>query len=126
MTNCSTNSYDKEKGCIYDELTKIYRLQTVREEDCIWECGRNKIITIPFILYCKGNCEPFEAMGNEFCTIFFRLCFISKNCITLELLRPKGCYGCGKKFPALCRTRELLTFDLNCFCGIQCLKAFEC
>ena len=74
--------------------------------------------TIPFVLYCEGNCEAFEAIGNGFETIFFRVTDIDQNCCaTLELL--KG------NFDELERTGMCITVDLSCFCAIQCLNPIK-
>ncbi|WP_027964970.1 CotY/CotZ family spore coat protein [Halalkalibacillus halophilus] len=82
--------------------------------------------TIPIILYGKYNNEPFEAIGDCFCTIFFRINKVNDNCCaTLEMLEPYECYGCKKPLPKLFPTGICLTVDLNSFSGVQCLQSFN-
>ncbi|MDQ0351908.1 spore coat protein Z [Alkalibacillus filiformis] len=126
----------KNKNCVCKILRKIDKVQNI-EGDCLFGCNRSAQLlsnnthdqtkdTIPFILICKGNCEPFETLGDGFCTVFFRVIKIDEHCCaTLELLEPEKCFKCCDKFPKLRRSGQCLTIDLDCFCGVQCLEPID-
>ncbi|WP_017185094.1 CotY/CotZ family spore coat protein [Alkalibacillus haloalkaliphilus] len=102
--------------------------------------------TIPFILYCKGDCKPFVGSGvlqdvvnnttNFFCfeSPIFRVSKIHKDCCAdLELLLPVNSSGqCHKKKKSLCdlfdgvtglqRTGICIKVDLCDFVAISCLE----
>lgn len=107
----------KEEHCVKKVVKRIINAQNEVEEGCFSGCegsirqlkGRGKEElraihnTIPFILYCKGTCEPFigsgifqsprSKYGDSFfgCVespIFRAKKFTDENCVILELLLP--------------------------------------
>ncbi|HLR67404.1 CotY/CotZ family spore coat protein [Virgibacillus alimentarius] len=103
----------KQESCVCDTVKKIIREQDrVTEENencCSTGCeqsikdllspnrNRNNFTTVPFMLYCKGNCDVFKAKGvtkdwNFICvesSIFKAKRFVkggSGCCVELELL----------------------------------------
>ncbi|ASK60786.1 spore coat protein [Virgibacillus phasianinus] len=100
---------DFETGnCVCDILKEIADAQNdVVENCCDTSCERsisdllgdtdngNGLDTVPVLLYCKGDCEPFKGfgvhpddMGNVVSSFFFRVKRVDDDCCaTLELLR---------------------------------------
>lgn len=105
----------------------------------------NELDTVPFLLYCKGDCKPYKATGffkdngNFQCveTFIFRVKSVDDDCCAvLELLAANGGDLPGpEKRENPCRqldnvdvddlmaTGICITVDLNCFCAITCLPA---
>ena len=100
---------DFETGnCVCDILKEIAGAQNdVVENCCDTSCERsisdllgdsdngNGLDTVPVLLYCKGDCEPFkgfgvhpEDMGDVVSSFYFRVKRVDDDCCaTLELLR---------------------------------------
>lgn len=109
----------KSKGehCVSEVIKRIIKAQNDVEEGCFSGCegsirqlkgrGKNELRgihnTIPFILYCKGTCEPFIGSGvfqsppSKYGGTFFGCVespifrakkIIGENCVILELLLP--------------------------------------
>ncbi len=110
-------------------------------EDLLSPVAANDLDTVPFILFCEGDCKPFKGFGVRkdnsdlecFESFIFRVKSVDKDCCALlELLDTgdgnackdpcdqfKGDVGTGD----LTRTGICITVDLDCFCGISCLPA---
>ncbi|MFD1038231.1 CotY/CotZ family spore coat protein [Virgibacillus byunsanensis] len=158
----------KNENCVCDVVRDIIDAQdqvTNNDNCCSTSCERsidqllspttngngNGATTIPFILYCKGDCLPFIASGvfqdelgrsgNTFFGCFETPIFRAKKfvdedecCVKLELLVAvteggafveEGDRVCDF-FPGNSRrdflaTGICLTVDLDCFCAIQCI-----
>ncbi|GGA84946.1 CotY/CotZ family spore coat protein [Ornithinibacillus halotolerans] len=163
MSCCS----GKHSGhCVCDMVRKIVLAQNEAEENqnncCTTGCEQsiekllspttvtdNGPTTIPFLLYCKGDCDLFFARGvrmNENTTttfdcvetpIFKAKKFKHDCCVELELLEVTSSGSqtiipspnhpqleCGflpSSANGLRETGICITVDLHCFCAIQCL-----
>ncbi len=157
-------SCSKGENCVCDKLKEIARVQASLMEDCCdVSCDRsiNDLLgtapvsnnnTVPFMLFCKGDCKPFKGFGvkremtggNTFLNCFegfiFRVKKVDDDCCALiEILEPStsdasaASEKCASKDPcdsfpgksirSLEATGVCLTVDLNCFCGVSCLPA---
>lgn len=132
-------------------LKEIEAKQNCHKDPCKEDLGMDeyRYNTIPIILICKSNCEYFIGSGvfNDpitnnfkcFQTPVFRLTKIDeeKKIITLELLQPQdssgntSCFSCKKKLcnffssisiSKFIKTGICIKVNLNCFCGIECLR----
>ncbi|WP_138416397.1 CotY/CotZ family spore coat protein [Aquibacillus sediminis] len=139
-------------NCVADILRDIADAQTdIIDNGCITSCERSiadllgetaptsENDTVPVILYCKGDCKPFQGFGvpeddlwNAFGSFYFRVKSVDEdNCAVLELLRdPNDDDECPKS-PAdqdtshLRATGVCMTVDLDCFCHVTCLPAIN-
>ncbi|GGC74901.1 spore coat protein Y [Thalassobacillus devorans] len=107
--------------------------------DLLGETGGNNLDTVPVLLYCKGNCKPFEGfgaprnhIGDVVGSFFFRVKDVDKDCCaTLELLRDPSDNDDNPKDPVDQKTGNLRTtgicisVDLDCFCHVTCLPAID-
>lgn len=154
------------ENCVCDVVREIVAAQNdvVNNDNCCTtSCERsiqdllspvangNGATTIPFILYCKGDCEPFIGSGitqeprtgggfDFDCVespIFRAKQFVDEDecCVKLELLLPvnEGGQTPGPDGDTVCdffrgeSIRNLqasgicITVDLDCFCAITCL-----
>ncbi len=150
--------------CVCDTVKAIAAAQDeVMDDCCDLNCDRaikelldptgdNNLDSVPFVLYCKGDCKPFKGYGTKietneeahfdcFSSFIFRVKEVDDNCCArLELLRvneePSGSEdGCKKRDKDPCkqldgvrvsdltRTHVCITVDLNDFNGITCLPA---
>ncbi|WP_066173978.1 CotY/CotZ family spore coat protein [Bacillus marinisedimentorum] len=158
-------SCSKGENCVCDKLREIASVQDSLLDDCCdVSCDRSirdllgtspvsDFNTVPFILFCKGDCKPFEGFGvkrersggNTFLNCFQGFVFRVKSvdddcCAVIELLEtstaaPSASEGSkcnssdpcdefpGNSIRSLEATGVCLTVDLNCFCGISCLPA---
>ncbi|MFD1017883.1 CotY/CotZ family spore coat protein [Thalassobacillus hwangdonensis] len=142
--------YDTE-NCVCDILREIADAQDdVVSSDCHTSCEQsindllgdtvaNNKDTVPVLLYCKGNCKPFEGFGAKKGAIndimgsfYFRVKHVDKDCCaTLELLRDpndndKDPDSPVKQFTGnLKRTGICISVDLDCFCHVTCLPAID-
>ncbi|AIE59848.1 CotY/CotZ family spore coat protein [Bacillus methanolicus] len=108
--------HNKNRNCVKETLKQILKAQNKAKEkdDCCKisckhsidellgkSCTKTKKNTIPFILYCKGDCDPFKATGITaisrehhskkkkfvcFETFIFRIKDLDDKCAVLELL----------------------------------------
>ncbi|NAP01210.1 spore coat protein [Halomonas sp. MG34] len=142
---------DFETGnCVCDILSEIVEAQNdVIENCCDTSCEQsitdllgetdngNGLDTVPVILYCKGDCKPFQGFGAHpsnigyvVGTFYFRVKKITDDCCAVfELLRDPGDENPCPKNPVDQETKPLratgicMTVDLNCFCHVTCLPA---
>ena len=155
-------SHGKQSGeCVCDVVRKIVLAQNevaANQDDCCTtgcEQSINQLLspttggntngptTIPFLLYCKGDCDVFFARGirkenSSFeCVetpIFKAKRFKNGCCVELELLQFQtpgpnppnpSSFKCGIIPPnatgELVETGICITVDLHCYCAIQCL-----
>jgi hypothetical protein len=94
----------------------------------------NDLDTVPFILYCKGTCQPFKAFGADIqmdgqarfdCTesFIFRVSEVDDDCCArLELLTFDGDpqFAGDQTGTGIC-----ITVDLHDFMAITCLPAVD-
>lgn len=136
-----------KENCVFEIVADIYEKQQALVDDCCdTSCddallqltgptAQPNVNTVPFMLYCEGNCQPFEGYGvqrngtltNSF---FFKVKGIdmATRCAKLELLRGQNTdckpdlVPCDLVTPAnLDSTGACMTVDLDCFCAITCL-----
>ncbi|MBB6453068.1 spore coat protein Z [Salirhabdus euzebyi] len=134
-------------NCVCDVLREIAAAQTDVIEECDVSCeqsitdllGENETSpndTVPVMLYCKGNCEPFKGYGvynntarDVVSSYYFRVKEVDEECCaTLELLRQAGdpvnpSNPVEQGAAGLETTGICITVDLNCFCHVTCLPA---
>ncbi|MGF7016197.1 CotY/CotZ family spore coat protein [Ornithinibacillus bavariensis] len=156
-------SHGKQSGeCVCDVVRKIVRAQNevaeAQDDCCTTGCEQsieqllapttaNGPTTIPFLLYCKGDCDLFFATGvrpdnSTFDCIetpVFKAKKFKKNCcVELELLEfetngsggllsshqhNKDCSFIPSNTTGnFVETGVCITVDLHCFCAIQCLN----
>ncbi|NGP46157.1 spore coat protein [Bacillaceae bacterium SIJ1] len=132
-------------NCVVDAVYHIHEMQEAVEDECNTSCFSNLLSntqsrgdTIPFILFCRSDCNDlFSAFGNVgrlfdgscFQSVFFRVNSIKGSCATLQLLRPfdgrRPISVDSKKdvcdVTRLVKTDYCVEVDLDCFCAIQCL-----
>jgi hypothetical protein len=158
--SCSHGKHSSE--CVCDVVRKIVRAQNevaaAQDNCCTTGCEQsieqllapttaNGPTTIPFLLYCKGDCDLFFATGvrphNSMfdCieTPVFKANSLKKDCcVEIELLEfetgtatnlipphpPKN--ACSfiphNTTGNFVETGVCITVDLHCFCAIQCLN----
>lgn len=161
-------SHGKQSGeCVCDVVRKIVLAQNevadAQDDCCSTGCSQaiDKLLnpttispdgptTIPFLLYCKGDCDLFFATGVKnnngaaagtgafTCVetpVFKAKKFKKGCCVELELLKfdtDPGCIVGHKGHTDHCfippnttgdfiETGICITVDLHCFCAIQCL-----
>ncbi|MBR7554725.1 CotY/CotZ family spore coat protein [Allobacillus sp. GCM10007491] len=155
-----------DHDCVCRILRKIARVQdaTNNDGDCQYGCKQSieNLLsptqnvsgndTVPFILYCKGDCDPFigqsvlQAMsgGNRVFQCFespiFRVNKVKDNCCAeIELLLPVTMGGStpgpggddvcdyfpGNSIRNLQRTGICITVDLKKFMGVACLEPVQ-
>ncbi|MFS0674763.1 CotY/CotZ family spore coat protein [Ornithinibacillus sp. 179-J 7C1 HS] len=156
--------HGKQSGeCVCDVVSKIVKAQdevAAAQDNCCTTGCENSIeqllspttvngngpTTIPFVLYCKGDCDLFFATGlvqentSLECieTPVFKAKKIKKGCCAeLELLEFDTDNGIGLHHHSskdkcnfipqdatgnFIETGVCITVDLHCFCAIQCLN----
>lgn len=139
---------EKMSNCVCDTLLSIVEAQDQVENDCQYSCNtaiqelvegtNSRYNTIPVILTCKGDCEPFVGHGVQrvssgttfdlLHSIVFRVNDVDPEtcCATLELLqfgkdKNKGHLLKMIENTPLVATNVCITVDLNCFCAVTCL-----
>ncbi|MRH43407.1 spore coat protein [Aquibacillus halophilus] len=139
-------------NCVADILREIADAQTdIIENGCVTSCEQsiadllgdtsptaNNLDTVPVLLYCKGNCEPFKGfgipvddLGNAQASYYFRVKSVDEdNCAVVELLREENDEA-NPDSPVDQDTSDLMvtgiciTVDLDCFCHVTCLPAIS-
>ncbi|WP_093855119.1 CotY/CotZ family spore coat protein [Tenuibacillus multivorans] len=162
--NCKDDLECKDNTCVCRMVRKIARAQAeAASEGSDCEVGCKQSVddllspatpttdndTVPFVLYCKGDCVPFigsgvvQAMAGAntvfrcFESPIFRVSRVKKDCCAeLELLLPVTAGGStpgpggasvcdyfpGSSIRNLQRTGICITVDLCDFVGITCLE----
>ncbi|MFD2044259.1 CotY/CotZ family spore coat protein [Ornithinibacillus salinisoli] len=157
--SCSQGKFQED--CVCEVVRKIVKAQdevaaAANDNCCTTGCKQSidQLLsptvspvdtTIPFLLYCKGDCDLFVATGVKGNAVYdcvetavFRAKKIDKGCCAvLELLEfeeapcpphhhDKKASGCDLIVPPntgnLVETGICITVDLHCFCAIQCLS----
>lgn len=155
----------KGENCVCDIVRNIADAQNdVFENCCDVSCEQsindllspaaaNDLDTVPFMLYCEGDCKPFKASGVTVdngggspsfdCieSFLFRVKSVDDDCCAvLELLSFEGdpagagnqgseclkdpCHQFdGQSVADLTATGICITVDLDCFCAIHCFPA---
>lgn len=137
-------------SCVCDILREIADAQQDILADCDVSCENsiNELLgearptpskdTVPVLLYCDGNCEPFKGFAvkdnhdkDVVASFFFRVKEVFDDCCAvLELLRAPG-EEADPKSPTKQSAKELrrtglcITVDLKCFCHVTCLPAIN-
>lgn len=144
------------KNCVCEIVKEIIDAQNdITENCCITSCEQsiNDLLgetepgtgldTVPIILYCEGDCKPFQGFGAlptrdvdsvgkmQGSFIFRPKKMLHDCCAVLELVRSRdeSPDKCGFKSPCEQKTTNLeatgicITVDLKCFCHITCLPA---
>lgn len=139
-------------NCVADILREIADAQSDLLSECTTSCEQsiadllgdtspsaNNLDTVPFILYCKGDCKAFKGFGvpvedlkDAFASFYFRVKEVGDdNCAVVELLRDVNdqqddpCSPVEQKTGNLEVTGVCITVDLDCFCHITCLPAIS-
>ncbi|GAA0432777.1 spore coat protein CotY [Lentibacillus halophilus] len=144
--------YHETGNCVCDILKEIANAQNdVVENCCTTSCEKsindllgdtdqgNGLDTVPVILYCEDNCEPFKGfganpdnIGDMMASFYFRVKRVDDDCCAVvELLRDPGDTSRNPDNPVDQDTSNLratgicITVDSNCFCHVTCLPAIN-
>ncbi len=142
------------RNCVCEIIEEIIEAQNdITENCCTTSCEQsindllgeedpgNGLDTVPVILYCEGNCKPFQGFGAlphqhadsvgkmKGSFIFRPKKMLDDCCAVIELVRSSDDHECKFDDPCDQKTKNLeatgicITVDLKCFCHVTCLPA---